>query len=347
MNDQNIHIIGIDLGKNWFHLVGMDEHGKPVYRKKLNRAQLGEWIVTLKPCIVAMEACPGSQFWGRRFQHAGHVVRVIPAQFVKPYLKSNKNDFNDAEAIAEAGSRGTMRCVALKSADQLELQALHRVRQRFIVERTAVVNQMRALLLEHGWVVPIGRELFARRLPTILGDLEHGLTVRMVQLIERLRRRWRALDDELASISNEIVQIAADSELCRRVRTVPGVGPIVSTALIAAVGNGAAFRRARDMSAWLGLVPKQYSTGGKSTLGGISKRGNAYLRMMVIQGARALLIHMKRDQSRIGLWLRELEQRSHPHVALIALANKIVRICWKVLTSGQNYRPFLEVSKLA
>jgi transposase len=206
---------------------------------------------------------------------------------------------------------------------------------------------MRALLLEHGWVVPMGRELFARRLPTILGDVEHGLTVRMVQLIERLRRRWRALDDELASISNEIVQIAADSELCRRVRTVPGVGPIVSTALIAAVGNGAAFRRARDMSAWLGLVPKQYSTGGKSTLGGISKRGNAYLRMMVIQGARALLIHMKRDQSRIGLWLRELEQRSHPHVALIALANKIVRICWKVLTSGQNYRPFLEVSKLA
>jgi transposase len=240
-----------------------------------------------------------------------------------------------------------MRCVALKSADQLELQALHRVRQRFIVERTAVVNQMRALLLEHGLVVPIGRELFARRLPKILEDVENGLTVRMVQLIGRLRQRWLALDDELASISDEIVQIATDSELCRRVRTVPGVGPIVSTALVAAVGNGTAFRRARDMSAWLGLVPRQYSTGGKSTLGGISKRGNAYLRMMVIQGARALLIHMKRDQSRMGLWLRALEQRSHPHVALIALANKIVRICWKVLSSGQTYQPFLEVPRPA
>jgi transposase len=340
MNDQQIHIIGIDLGKNWFHVVAMDERGKPVYRKKLNRAQLSEFVVVNEPCIVAMEACPGSQFWGRRFEDAGNTVRVIPAQFVKPYLKSNKNDFNDAEAIAEAGSRGTMRCVALKSADQLELQALHRVRQRFIVERTAVVNQMRALLLEHGLVVPLGRELFARRLPKILEDAENGVSIRIRELLARLRRRWLALDEELTSITLEITQVADDSELCRRARTVPGVGPIVSTALIAAVGNGAAFTRARDMSAWLGLVPKQYSTGGKSTLGGISKRGNAYLRMMVIQGARALLIHMKRDKSRMGVWLSALEQRSHPHVALIALANKIIRICWKVLTSGQSYQPF-------
>lgn len=342
MTDQQIHIIGIDLGKNWFHLVAMDERGKPVYRKKLNRVQLGEFIPTVVPCVVAMESCPGSQVWGRRFQHAGFVVRIIPAQFVKPYLKSNKNDFNDAEAIAEAGSRGTMRCVALKSTDQLELQALHRVRQRFIVERTAVVNQMRALLLEHGIVIPVGRELFARRVPRILEDVENCLSARFRELIARLRRRWLALDEELASITTEIHQVAADSELCRRVRTVPGVGPIVSTALVAAVGNGAAFKRARDMSAWLGLVPKQYSTGGKSNLGGISKRGNAYLRMMVIQGARALLIHMKRDKSRMGLWLQELERRSHPHVALIALANKIVRICWKVLTSGCQYQPFKE-----
>jgi transposase len=240
-----------------------------------------------------------------------------------------------------------MRCVALKTADQLELQAMHRVRQRFIVERTATVNQMRALLLEHGIVIPIGRALFARRLPKILEDVENRLSVRLRGLIDRLRRRWLLLDDELASVSAEITHIATDSELCRRVRTVPGVGPIVSTAIVAAVGNGRAFHRARDMSAWLGLVPKQYSTGGKSNLGGISKRGNAYLRTMVIQGARALLIHLKRDKSRMGLWLREIEKRSHPHVALIALANKIVRICWKVLTSGREYQPFAEPSRMA
>ena len=347
MTEQQIHTIGIDLGKNWFHVAAMSERGKPIYRKKLSRNQLAEFIPTLTPCIIAMEACPGSQFWGRRFEAAGHVVRIIPAQFVKPYLKSNKNDFNNAEAIAEAGSRGTMRFVALKSTDQLELQALHRVRQRFIVERTAVVNQMRALLLEHGIVVPIGRALFARRLPTILENVENGLSVRFRELIARLRRRWLALDDELVSMTAEITQVANDSELCRCARTVPGVGPLVSTAMVAAVGNGASFHRARDMSAWLGLVPRQYSTGGKSNLGGISKRGNGYLRMMVIQGARALMIHMKRDKSRMGVWLAELEKRSHPHVALIALANKIVRICWKVLTTGSEYQPFPSQRNLA
>ncbi|RQV23590.1 IS110 family transposase [Burkholderia cenocepacia] len=347
MNDHRVYVIGIDLGKNWFHLVANDERGTELFRKKLNRGQLAEFAVTAPRCLIAMEACPGSQFWGRRFQQAGHELRIIPAQFVKPYLKSNKNDFNDAQAIAEAASRGSMRCVPLKTTDQIELQALHRVRQRFIVERTAVVNQMRALLLEHGIVIPVGRALFARRLPAVLADPQSGLSPRLSQIISRLRQRWLTLDEEIDTASAEITQIARESELCRRVCTVPGVGPVVSTALIAAVGNGAAFKRARDMSAWLGLVPKQYSTGGKSNLGGISKRGNAYLRMMVIQGARALMIHMKRDQSRMGLWLREVEQRSHPHVALIALANKIVRICWKVLTSQQSYRPFVEVPAAA
>jgi len=347
MNEHHIHVIGIDLGKNWFHVVAIDERGNELFRKKLNRTQLAEFSVTASRCVIAMEACPGSQFWGRRFHEAGHELRIIPAQFVKPYLKSNKNDFNDAQAIAEAASRGSMRCVPLKTTDQLELQALHRVRQRFIVERTAVVNQMRALLLEHGIVIPVGRALFARRMPAVLIDAENGLSPRLRQLLARLRQRWQLLDEEIDLASAEITQIARESELCRNVSTVPGVGPIVSTALIAAVGNATAFKRARDMSAWLGLVPKQHSTGGKSNLGGISKRGNAYLRMMVIQGARALMIHMKRDQSRIGLWLREIEQRSHPHVALIALANKIVRICWKVLTSQLPYRPFAEAPAVA
>lgn len=332
--------IGIDLGKNWFHVVGMDREGKVVLRKRLNRTQVGEFAVSLLPCRVAMESCPGSQYWGRRFAAAGHDVRIIPAQFVKPYVKSNKNDYNDAEAIAEAGSRGTMRCVPLKSAEQLELQATHRVRQRFIVERTAVVNQMRALLLEHGIAVPIGRALFARRLPEVFAAAEQALSMRFRLLLERLRARWQTLDVEVSEMTRLLTDHAAESELCRRAITVPGVGPIVSTALVAAVNNAQVFARSRDMAAWLGLVPRQNSTGGKTTLGRISKRGNAYLRQLFIQGAQALYTHMKREKSRLGQWLRDLEARAHRHVVVVALANKIVRICWKVLTGGADYRPF-------
>jgi len=333
-------VLGIDLGKNWLHVVGMDRDGRVTLRKRLNRAQLGEFAGSVATCRVAMESCPGSQYWGRCFAAAGHEVRIIPAQFVKPYVKSNKNDYNDAEAIAEAGSRGTMRCVPLKNAEQLELQATHRVRQRVIVERSAVVNQMRALLLEHGIAIPIGRALLARRLPEILEDAENTLSVRLRALLQRLRSRWRSLDVEIAELTALLTEHAAESELCRRAITVPGVGPIVSTALVAAVNDAHAFARGRDMAAWLGLVPRQHATGGQTTLGRISKRGNAYLRQLFIQGAQALYTHMKREKSRLGQWLRDLEARAHRHVVVVALANKIVRICWKVLTSGQDYRPF-------
>ena len=333
-------VIGIDLGKNWFHLVGIDRHGKPVLKKKLNRVQLAQFSATAPKCIVAMESCPGSQHWGRKFSEHGHEIKIIPAQFVKPYLKSNKNDFNDAEAIAEAATRPTMRLVPLKNVEQLELQATHRVRERFVSERTAVVNQMRALLLENGITVSVGRESFARRIPEILENAENGLSFRMRQLIHRLRRRWLALDKEIAEVTALIRDVAEQSELCKRALTVPGVGPIVSTALIAAVGNARAFKRGRDMAAWLGLVPRQHSTGGKSTLGGISKRGNTYLRKLFIQGAQVLLINMKRDRSRLGAWLKEIEARRHRNVVVVALANKLVRICWKVLATGTEYRPF-------
>lgn len=333
-------VVGIDLGKNWFHVVGIDHAGRPVFRKKLGRSHLAQWAAQLPTCRVAMESCPGSQFWGRRFAALGHEVCIIPAQFVKPYVKSNKNDFNDAEAIAEAATRATMRCVPLKSDDQLELQAVHRVRGRFVAERTAVINQMRAFLLERGITVPVGRTVFARHIGEILEDADNGVSVRMRALLQRLRCRWQLLDDDIKQLTDELNRLAADSELCRRACTVPGVGPIVSTAMVAAVGNAQMFARGRDMAAWLGLVPRQYSTGGRSTLGSISKRGNSYLRQLLIQGAHALYTHMKRDRSALGKWLHELEARSHRHVAIVALANKIVRICWKVLTSGENYRPY-------
>jgi len=333
-------IIGIDLGKNWFHVVGIDAQGKALLRKKLNRSQLAEFAVTAPRAIVAMESCPGSQHWGRRFSEHGHEVRLIPAQFVKPYLKSNKNDFNDAAAIAEAASRATMRFVPLKSAEQVEMQATHRVRERFVSERTGVVNQMRALLLEHGITVAVGRERFARRMPDILEDAENGLTIGMKSLLHRLRARWLALDIEINEVTALLRDAAGRSELCQRALSVPGIGPIVSTAVVAAVGNARMFRRGRDMAAWLGLVPRQYSTGGKSKLGPISKRGDAYLRKLFIQGAQVLLINMKRDRSRLGEWLQNIEARSHRNIAVVALANKLVRICWKILASGEDYRAY-------
>jgi transposase len=304
-------IVGIDLGKNWFHLIGLNEQGATVLRKKLNRSQLAAFAVTASPCVVATESCPGSQYWGRVFTKAGHVVRILPAQFVKPYLKSNKNDFNDAAAIAEAGGRASMRCVPLKTLEQLELQVLHRVRRRFIIERTAVVNQMRALLLEHGIVVPIGRALFARRLPAIFEDAENGLSPRLVAVLHRLRQRWLAIDVEITQVTRDLTTWADQSDLCRRAITVPGIGPLIATAAVAAVGDGRMFSSGRDMAAWLGLVPRQYSTGGTPTLGRISKRGNTYLRELFIQVPSPRFLYLKRDQSSLGTWLQQVEARRH------------------------------------
>lgn len=336
----SISVLGIDLGKNWFHLVGLNGAGTPVLRKRLSRARLTELAATLPPCIVAMESCPGSQYWGRVFANAGHTLRLIPAQFVKPFLKANKNDFNDALAIAEAAGRPDMHCVPLKSTEQLELQAIHRVRERLITERTALVNQMRAFLLENGIVVAVGRRVFAKHLPSLLGDAENGLSFTLRALLSRLRQRWLALDQEIDEITRLLTRHAEQSEPCQRLRTVPGVGPIVATALVAAVGNAQAFSRARHRAAWLGLVPRQTTTGGKPRLGPISKRGNRHLRKLLIQGAQALMIHLKRDRSALGQWLGRLQARTHRNVAVVALANKITRICCKVLHSGEPYRPY-------
>jgi transposase len=333
-------IIGIDLGKNWFHLVGVDARGATVLRKKLNRGQLATYAATAPRCVVATEACAGSQYWGRVFAQAGHEVRLLPAQFVKPYVQANKNDFHDAAAIAEAGGRAGIRCVPLKTTEQLELQALHRVRQRVVMERTAVVNQMRALLLEHGIVVPLGRALFAHRLPATFAEAEQRLSPRLAGVLHRLRQRWLALDVEIADASRDLTAWADHSALCQRVVTVPGIGPLIATATVAAIGNGRMFARGRDMAAWLGIVPGQYSTGGKPRLGRISKRGNTYLRQLFMQGAQSSFLYLKRDQSALGAWLREVELRRHRQVAVVALANKMVRICWKVLTSEEVYQPY-------
>jgi transposase len=288
--------------------------------------------------LIGVEACSGAHFIGARLRDQGHQVRLIPAQFVKPFVKSNKNDFIDAEAIAEAVSRQNMRFVPIKTDDQLDLQALHRVRDRLVHRRTAVINQIRGFLLERGITFAKGPANLRNRMPDIVEDADANLTPRMRTLLDRLWQEWKQLESGIETASDEIEQIASEDEACQRLRQIPGVGPLVSTATVAAIGNGAAFRKGREFAAWLGLVPRQYSTGGKTRLYGISKRGNTYLRRMFIHGARAVLMRVKYDTAGLGQWVHQLEARTTRNKVIVAVANKLARIAWAVLFKAEAYR---------
>jgi transposase len=254
-------------------------------------------------------------------------VRLIPAQFVKPYVKSNKNDFLDAEAIAEAVARQNMRFVPIKTEDQLDLQALHRVRDRLVHRRTAIINQIRGFLLERGVTFAKGP-----------ANLRKNISPRMRILLAQVWQEWKQLEIDIAEASDEIERISNEDAGCKRLRQIPGVGPLVSTATVAAIGNGAAFRKGRDFAAWLGLVPRQHSTGDKAKLYGISKRGNLYLRRMFVQGARAVLLRVKYDTGGFGQWVRQLEARAPRNKVIVAIANKLARIAWAVLFRAEDYR---------
>jgi transposase len=288
-------------------------------------------------CLVGMEACCGAHHLARELAGHGHDVRLMAPQFVKPFLKSNKNDYLDAEAIAEAVQRPTMRFVPAKSVEQLDLQALHRVRERLVSRRTAVINQIRAFLLERGIVFRAGRRHMAREMPMLFTDERSTLSPRMRMILQQLWDEWRGLETDIITVTKEIESIAANDVGCQRLLAIPGVGPLVATALVAAIADGTGFKRGRDLAAWLGLVPRQHSTGGKSTLLGMSKRGNSHLRRLFIHGARSASMHMKREQG-LGPWLNQLEARTHKNVAVVALANKIVRISWAVLARQEDYR---------
>jgi transposase len=333
-----IRTVGIDIGKTWFHLIGCNQAGTPIARHKLNRSKLMQFIVNLPQCLIGMEACPGSQHLSRAFERHGHEVRLIAPKFIKPYLKGQKNDFNDAAAIAEAVTRPTMRFVTPRSNEQLDLQAVHRIRDRLVGERTAVINQIRAFLIEYGLPVKKGRAALRRDLPEVLENAANGLSERMRQLIVRLREHWQELESQITQCTHEIELVAKRNDDCRRLVAVPGIGPLGATALIAAVGNGATFRKGRELAAWLGLVPRQRTTGGKPTLLGMSKRGNSYVRRLFIHGARSLLQHLKRDNHELGPWMTQLEKRAHKNVVVVAIANKIARIAWAVLARQENYR---------
>jgi transposase len=333
-----MNIIGIDLGKTVFHLITMRPDGAVITKKRLSRPQLIAFLRNTPPSLVAMEASCGAHYLGRQFVGHGHEVKLIPAQFVRPFVKSQKNDYVDAEAIAEAAQRPTMRFVPIKTEDQLDLQAIHRVRERLVERRTAVINQFRAFLLERGIIVRTGRECLRRRMPEVLATAEAQLAPRMLRLLGVLVEEWRALESEIAEMDSEIGRIAATDETCVRLQTVPGIGPLIATAVVAAVGNGSAFSRGREFAAWLGLVPRQASTGGKTKLLGISKHGNTYLRWLFIHGGRSVQHRVSRESHAFGSWLTQIESRTHANVAGVAMANKLARIAWVVLSRQEPYR---------
>jgi len=334
----DIATLGIDIGKTWFHLIGCNRAGTPVARHRLNRGKLMQFIANLPRCLIGMEACPGSQHFARAFQSHGHDVRLIAPKFIKPYIKGQKNDFNDAAAIAEAVTRPTMRFVLPKSNDQLDLQAIHRVRDRMVGERTAVINQIRGFLIEYGLPVKEGRAALRRNLASVLEDAGNGLSGKMRQLIARLREHWQQLELQIDQCMEEIDLIVSRNDDCRRLVSIPGIGSLGATALVAAVGNATTFRKGRELAAWLGLVPRQWSTGGKPTLLGIGKRGNSYVRRLFIHGARSVLQHLKRGNHQLGSWMTQLQKRAHKNVVIVAIANKMARIAWAVLVRQETYR---------
>jgi transposase len=333
-----VAVMGIDIGKNSFHVIGLDARGAIALRQKWSRGQVETRLANMPPCLIGMEACVGAHHLSRRLKTLGHDARLMPAKYVRPYSKGQKNDFRDGEAIAEAVQRPTMKFVATKTAEQLDLQALHRVRERLVSQRTGIINQIRAFLLERGVAVRQGLRFLRAGLPQILATRTDVLSPRMVHVIEALAGDWRRLDERIEGLSADIETLVQHDPACQRLMTVPGIGPIISSAMVAAIGRGEVFSKGRDFSAWLGLVPKQTSTGDRTILGRISKRGNRYLRVLFVQAAWVVLIRPK-SWERYGLkpWIEAAKKRLHRNVLAIALANKLARIAWSVLAHGRNF----------
>jgi transposase len=332
-----IAVLGIDLGKNSCSVVGLDAAGRVVLRRRLSREGVIKLAAGLPGCVVAMEACCGAHHLGRVLRSQGHQVRLMSPEYVRPYVKAQKNDDRDAEAIAEAATRPTMRFVELKSEAQLDLQSLHRARDRLVSERTALINQLRALLLERGIIVPKGRHRLELRLEEVLATEQPSLSPRTRLLIEDMQTPWRELDRRILAFDDEFAAEARADEAARRLMAIPGIGPLNATALVAAVGRAETFGRGRDLAAWLGLVPKQVTTGGRPKLLGISKRGNHDLRQTLVHGARAALRMLSKTDTALGRWLRGLLQRAHKNTVVVALAAKLARVVCAVLRSGRGF----------
>jgi transposase len=337
------HTIGIDTGKNTLHMIGLDKGGAIVLREKVSRSRIAARLVNVPPCLIGIEAGMATHYIARELLALGHQVKQVPPAYAKPFRQGHKNDFRDAHATAEAVQRPSTRCVPVKTDDQLDLQALHRVRSRLIGDRTAVINQLRGFLLEHGIPVRQGLRYLRQQLPQILATRTDVLSPRMARIIGNLIDDWEYLDERIERVTDEIEGLAHADENCGQLMTVPGIGPIIASAMVAAIGNGAAFAKGRDFAAWLGLVPKQMSTGDRTILGRITKRGNRYLRMLFIQGARAILLRPRGwAKHSFGPWLTAAARRLHRNVLAAALANKLARIALTVLLQGRSYETRIE-----
>lgn len=333
-----ITTIGIDLAKEVFQIHCVDSRGKVVLRKQLRRHQVTTFFANLSPCLIGMEACGGAHHWARQLQALGHTVRLMAPQFVKPYVKSNKNDAADAEAICEAVMRPNMRFVPIKNLDQQAVLALHRARQGFVKARTAQANQIRGLLSEYGLVVPQGIAYITSRVPELIEDATNELPGIFRQLIDRLLVHFKELDRQASEIELQIKLWHKDNPLSQRLAQIPGVGPITASALAATIGNAKNFDNGRQLAAWLGLVPRQHSSGGKATLLGMSKRGDAYLRTLLVHGARSVIYRtMQRNDP--NSWLAKVVARRHKNIAIVAQANKMARIAWALLARDREFRP--------
>jgi transposase len=326
--------VGIDLAKNVFSLHGVDGAGKTVLRRTVRRERLIETVAALSPCLIGMEACSGAHEWGRRFQQHGHTVKLMAPKFVAPYRKSDKNDGNDAEAVCEAVTRPSMRFVPVKSTEQQALLAVHRVRQGFVVERTALINRLRGLMSEFGVVLALRSVTVRRQAAQAAEQLPELARGAIGDLLEQLR----VLDERIAKYDKQIEAQARLSEPARRLMQIRGIGPTTALAIVATVGDAREFKNGRQFAAWIGLVPAQHSSGGKSRLGHISKRGDAYLRNLFVQGARSVLQSAGAHQDRLSRWALELQQRRGYYRALVAIANKNARIAWALLAKSESLR---------
>jgi transposase len=333
-----IKVLGMDLAKQSFQLHGVDESGQTVLRKRLARDKLVAFIAQLPPCLIGLEACAGAHHWARVFKQFGHTVKMMAPQFVKPYVKSNKHDAADAEAICEAVQRPNMRFVPEKSIEQQDVQSLHRIRSQLVARRTAQGNQIRGLLSEYGIIVPKSINHLRKRLPLILEDASNGLSDLFREMLNELYEEMAHLDTRVEALEKKLKRMSERNEDCRLLLTIPGIGLLSASALAAAIGDIGAFNNGRELAAWLGLVPRQHSTGGKATLQGISKRGDSYLRMLLIHGGRAVVRVAKKHQDRRNRWVNELGQRRGRNITAVAVANKNARIAWAVLSKRTAYQ---------
>ena len=332
-----ITTVGIDLAKNVFQIHAVDDHGKAVLKRQLKRDQMAAFFANLPPCLIGMEACGSAHHWARKLESFGHTVRLMAPQFVKPYVKTNKNDAADAEAICEAVARPNMRFVPIKNIEQQSVLALHRVRQSFVKARTAQANQIRGLLAEFGLIIPQGIANIAKRVPELIEDASNELTGSFRLLVDRLMDHLKELDRQVSELEAQIKAWHRASDASCKLERIPGIGPITASALVATIGDAKNFDGGRQVAAWLGLVPRQHSSGGKPTLLGMSKRGDSYLRTLLIHGARSVIFRAQQKADK-GSWLHKLLERRNPNVAAVALANKNARIVWALLARDQEFR---------